>query len=71
MDDLLTATEQEAVKMAGDLWGMLCQIVDIGPTRDADLAELIPHVHAIQRTVMAQAAARAYPEKYRLLGSTL
>lgn len=26
---------------------------------------------AIQHTVMAQAAARAYPDRYRLLGSTI
>lgn len=68
---LLTEREQDAIDKAGSLWGDLCAIVGEGPTRDADLAELIPHIHAIQHTVMAQAAARAYPDRLRLLGLTL
>ena len=68
---LLTDQEHAAIQKAGDLWGDLCAIVGDGPTRDADLAELIPHVHAIQHAVMAQAAARAYPDRLRLLGLTL
>lgn len=69
--DLLTEREQAAVTKLGELWGDLCAIVEDGPTRDPDLAELIVHVHALQHAVMAQAAARAYPETYRRLGSTL
>lgn len=68
---ILTDAEHAAIRMAGDLWGLLCRIVDDGPTREADLGELIPHVHAIQQAVMSQAAGRAYPELYRRLGSTL
>jgi hypothetical protein len=71
MSELLTPTEHEAVRMAGELWGFLCQIVDVGPTRDADLRELIFHIHAIQHTVMSNAAARAYPDQLRRLGSIL
>lgn len=67
----LTETERKAVEMAGDLWGLLCQVVGIGPTRDADLRELIVHIHAIQQAVMSQAAGRCYPDEFRLLGSTL
>lgn len=70
-DALLTDFERAAIRKAGDLWGDLCAVVDDGPTRDADLRELIVHVHAIQHAVMAQAAARAYPNELRRLGSTL
>jgi len=68
---LLTDLEREVVDDLGATWGKLCQIVNPGPTRDADLAELIVHVHALQRTVMAQAAARAYPAELRLLGDSI
>lgn len=65
---LLTAAEHAAVAQAADLWGALQGIVADGPARAGDLQELIFHIHAIQRTVLKQAAARAYPELYRLLG---
>lgn len=65
---LLTPDEHRAVAMAGELWGLLCQITTDGLARSGDLQELIAHIHAIQRTVLKQAAARAYPELYRLLG---
>lgn len=68
---LLSDDEHRAVELAGELWNLLSRVVDDGPTRDADLRELIAHVHAIQHTVMAQAAARAYPDTYRPLGGTL
>lgn len=69
--ELLTADERRAVQLAGELWNLLCNIVEDGPTREADLAELVPHVHAIQQAVMSQAAGRAYPELYRRLGGVL
>lgn len=71
INELLTSLEHEAIEQAGTLWGLLCQIVAIGPTREADLTELVVHVHAIQHAVMAQAAAREYPTRYRLAGSTI
>ena len=70
-DELLTATEQACVKMAGDLWNELCNVVGDGATRTGDLAELVIHIHAIQSAVLAQAAARRYPSMYRPLGGTL
>lgn len=69
--DLLTTKEKAVVEKAGELWGDLCRIVSDDVTRNADLAELIVHIHAIQRYVMAQAAARAYPEDYRLMGDII
>ena len=68
---MLTEREQAAVQKAGDLWGDLCAIVGDGPTRDHDLAELVVHIHAIQQAIMSQAAGRAYPGQFRLLGETL
>lgn len=66
--ELLTAAEHDAVAQAAELWGSLTAIVADGPARAGDLSELIFHVHAIQRAVLKQAAARAYPDLYRLLG---
>lgn len=67
----LTPDERMAILQAGDLWATLCRIVGDDRTREADLGELVIHIHAIQHAVMAQAAARAYPDLYRLLGATL
>lgn len=66
--DLLTAEEHAALAVTADLWDRLCRIVGDGASRDADLSELAGHVHGIQHAIMAQAAARAYPERIRLLG---
>lgn len=65
---LLTEPEHRAMRLTVDLWHALCRIAADGPARDGDLAELCTHIHAIQRTILAQAAARAYPNRYRLLG---
>jgi hypothetical protein len=70
--DLLTTDEREAVGQAGRLYTFIAErIVAHGPTRDDDLAELRAAVHVIQRTVEAQAAARAYPREFRLLGTVI
>lgn len=71
MTELLTENEHLAIQAAGDLWGMITAIVEEGPPRESDLAELIIHIHAIQHAVMANAAARAYPTQLRRLGATL
>lgn len=68
---LLTDLELHVVDTLGTLWGDICSIVGDGPTREPDLAEMIHHVHALQHKVMAQAAARAYPDCFRLLGRTV
>jgi len=53
------------------LWNLLCRITGQGISREGDLRELTAHVHGIQRAVMKQAAARAYPDRYRLLGDVV
>lgn len=67
--DLLTADEREAIRRAGHLYALIAGcIVGYGPTRKDDLAEIRAAIHVIQRAVESQAAARAYPREFRLLG---
>jgi hypothetical protein len=68
---LLTAAEKAVIKDLGVVWGKICGIVGRGPTRNPDLAEAAAHIHDLQHFVMAQAAARAYPEEFRLLGAVI
>jgi hypothetical protein len=68
---LLTPAEHAVIDRLGQTWGDICALVEDGPTREADLRELVVHIHALQHAVMAQAAARAYPTSYRRLGSSL
>lgn len=71
MSDLLTQAEHNAVTTAALLANQVAEIVGDGPSRDADMAEAVHHIHAVQRMILAQAAARAYPDRYRLLGDTV
>lgn len=70
-EELLTSQEHKVIADAAQLWNDLCDIVGDGDSRDADLQEFYMSIHAIQRGVMKQAAARAYPDKYRLLGEVI
>lgn len=68
----LTPAELDAIDLTAQLVGKVCQeVIGHGPTRDHDIAEFVAHVHAIQNAIMAQAAARAHPDMFRLLGETL
>lgn len=70
--ELLTEAEHRAVALAAELWNLLCMdVVGRGRSRSGDLSELCAHIHAIQQAVLSQAAARAYPERYRLLGDEM
>jgi len=68
MTDLLTPAEHHALALTADLANLTKEIIANGSTRNDDDAEITAHIHVIQHTIMAQAAARAYPEQYRLLG---
>ncbi len=70
-DGLLTDLEHQTLTDLGAVWGQLCKIGGTGPTRPEDLTEAMIHIHALQNLVMAQAAARAYPDRYRLAGESL
>lgn len=72
MAELLTEAEHKAMDLTAQLWNLLVSdVVGNGHSRAKDLHELVHHLHAIQHTVMSQAAARAYPNRYRLLGGTV
>jgi len=69
--ELLTADEQAALDL-------LCQFANLmhriakpeGVTYAHDWAEAADKIHQLQSMVMSQAAARAYPDQFRLLGGT-
>ena len=65
-------TDQSSGELTNQLASILCtQVIGHGSTRDADIREVVTHVHSIQNAILAQAAARAYPHTYRRLGETL
>lgn len=66
--DLLTDEELACLKTTAKLANQLAGIIGQGPSASQDLTEVVGHLHAIQHAVMAQAAARAYPGRFRLLG---
>lgn len=68
---LMTEVEHQAVELLAAFSRLLPEIVGDGPTRRHDFDELYHHVHILQRTIGSQAAARAYPDRYRLLGASI
>jgi hypothetical protein len=71
-ETLLTDAEQEIVSLLGRAYVLLRdQVIAHGVTREDDCAEMRAHIHAVQNAVKAQAAARAYPSEFRLLGSSV
>lgn len=69
--DLFTFVERHALGALAEVVVSLTNIIGHGETRRADMTEAVHHVHALQNMILAQAAARAYPDRYRLLGSAL
>jgi hypothetical protein len=71
-ESLLTNDEMLAVTLAGELYTHIQDhVCGNGSTRDDDLAELRTSIHHVQHWVMAQAAARAYPAEFRLMGEVI
>lgn len=67
--ELLTAEEHQAMDLTCQLMNLMSgTIIGLGPSRSGDVIETAQHIHALQNMVLAQAAARAYPERYRLMG---
>jgi hypothetical protein len=54
--------------LTAELMRLMAGITGNGPTREADLPEAAHRIHGIQHMILAQAAGRAYPDRYRLLG---
>lgn len=70
--ELLTPTEKEVVEKLGECANLYSRVIlGPGPTRSHDLNEFIGHIHDLQFRVMAQAAARRYPDVFRLQGQSL
>lgn len=66
-DSLLTTQEMSVIEACSELTEKVRAIMpeDVGVV---SLLEVTTHIFAIQRLVMSNAAARAYPKMYRLLG---
>lgn len=64
----LTATEHRALDLIAELGDAFAEIAVDGPMRNADLAEVGTELHHLEARVLAQAGARAYPRRHRLLG---
>lgn len=64
----LTAEELAAMTLTADLTRAFDRIIGAGPSAAGDRAEVVHHVHALQNMILAQAAARCYPGRFRLLG---
>lgn len=69
--DLLTLDELEFMDLSAQLANVMGRIIGDGDSRHHDLSEAVDKIHQLQHTVMAQAAARAYPHLFRLLGGTV
>lgn len=68
---MLTYEEEQFIDHMADAANMVSSIIGDGPTRSEDMAEAVLHIHALQRMVAAQSAARLYPGRYRLLGEVV
>ena len=70
--ELLTDHEHAVLlQLASAMVTFTQHIVGNGNTRNYDISEFAVGIHKLQHMIMAQAAARAYPETYRLLGESL
>lgn len=70
-EDLLTPDELEAVNLTADLANLMRRIIGEGPTADHDWSETAAQIHVLQSRIMGQAAARAYPDLFRLMGGRI
>ena len=66
---MLTDAERRALDLTAELMQLLsAEVIGDGPQREQDLSEAALRIHAVQHMIMAQSAARAHPDLYRLLG---
>lgn len=68
---LLTDAERATLEAVGKIAGAMRTVIGDGPNAENDMHEAIRSIHALQAMVMSQAAARAYPDEFRLLGKSL
>ena len=68
-DEALTDDEHYAMDLTADLANILQRsVIGNGSQWKNDWSEAALQIHALQHTILRQAAARAYPDRYRLLG---
>lgn len=60
--DYITDQEQRILDITGQLAVALRPLCSPG-----DWVEMVFHIHGIQNAILTNAAARVYPDKYRLL----
>lgn len=65
---LLTDIEKDALQQLALFSATIKNVLLDGPSKAHDWAEIVADVHHLQQAVLSQAAARAYPNEYRLLG---
>ena len=78
-DPLLTDEEHAIIDGLGDLANRIRLVIikavtdddGGGGPADDDYTEAVHHIHALQNMILAQAAAREYPFRYRLLGGRI
>ena len=68
MTELLTPDEFEAMDLLGQAANAMRRVIGDGDQAAHDWSEAADKIHQLQSSVMAQAAARAYPDKFRPLG---
>ena len=71
MGAYLTEDEHKFIEKTAELADLYGRIVSDGSTRVQDITEFVADLKKIQYRVLAQAAARQYPNTYRLLGDSL
>lgn len=66
---LMTPAEHRAMELTAELFNLMCrEVIDHGPARQGDVSELAADIHRLQHRILRQAAGRAYPDRYRMLG---
>ena len=65
---MLTENEHYAIELTSKLGEVMREIIGDGPAASGDWGEFVAHIHPIQNMILAQCAARDYPERYRLMG---
>lgn len=71
LQTILPADILQAIAKTDELAGMLRRLCGKGVMADHDWAEFANLIHSIQARLIAQIAARAFPDRFRPLGETI
>lgn len=73
-DELMTPQEHEFMSLTAKLWDCfvgICGPCHKGSPGESDKREAADHINALQNMILAQAAARAYPTRYRPINGSI